>query len=189
MGNTYSVYHACRKKDVGDYQKGYIGVSGNVEQRIRAHKTPSGTRGRVFTEAKAKFSDIIYYIIFSGSEKDCYDLEKELRPGINIGWNMFAGGKEKAKGYNTTWCKEAKESVSGENSHLRKGTYHTPEGKFTTCVAVANHYGISKSTVQYRCKSCKAIGRSRHHPNEIWGRTWRELGWYFIEEKQDDCVN
>lgn len=181
MVDIYSLYHACRQKDKGNYSEGYIGVSGDVEQRIRSHKTPKGSRCKRFMEAMNKYNDIVFYVVFEGTETECFDLEYELRPEINIGWNMFAGGKNKAEGYPTKWSEEAKKRVSGVNSHLRKGTYFTPDGIFYTCVSVGKHYNISKSTVQVRCIKGGIIGKSRWHGPDVWGKTWKELGWYYIE--------
>lgn len=186
MGNIYSVYHACREKDKRNYKEGYIGVSGDVEQRIRCHRTPKGTRGKKFMEAKFLYNDIIFYVIHTGSKKSCYLLEKELRPNINMGWNMFTGGGKGSKGYSTKWSESAKKKVSGINSHLWKGIYFTPMGIFYSCKEAGKYYSVSRSTIYQRCVVGGIIGRSKWQGEDMWGKTWRELGWYFIEGVEDE---
>jgi len=64
---------------------GYVGVSKDPAKRHKVHiregRVPSGTK---------------QFIIFSGTRKQCFAKERELRPKKGIGWNRAVGG---AHGY------------------------------------------------------------------------------------------
>jgi predicted GIY-YIG superfamily endonuclease len=72
---------------------GYVGISSDVKQRWRKHRTASS--GSIhFRNAIIKYEkDLIWEVVFTGTEEGCLQLEEYFRPKENIGWNMKPGGK------------------------------------------------------------------------------------------------
>lgn len=72
---------------------GYVGISSNVKQRWRKHKTAAS--GSIhFRNAIMKYEkELIWEVIFTGTEEGCLQLEEYFRPTEHIGWNMKLGGK------------------------------------------------------------------------------------------------
>lgn len=66
-----------------------------------------------------------------------------------------------------------------------KGWYITPHGKFLSKRDAAKVIdGVAASTIYQRCVYCDIpIQTSRWLPREYDGKTWRELGWYFISKE------
>jgi hypothetical protein len=92
------VYHIEDPQHPGDTSYGYIGVvteSKGVFKRFREHCKTS-RMGQVIKENNVKFDNV--RTIYSGTRKQCQQLEKELRPKERIGWNISIGGS----GYNYT---------------------------------------------------------------------------------------
>lgn len=69
--------------------------------------------------------------------------------------------------------------VRGADRPNFKGYYLTPRGRFSTSAEVEEAFGISKPTVQGRCKVGGVVGYSRWNPKDWTGKTWKELGWGF----------
>ena len=70
---------------------GYVGVTRFPSRRFRVHK--NSTENIHLRRAFEKYgNNIIFEIIYTGSEDICYYKEKELRPKIDIGWNQAIGG-------------------------------------------------------------------------------------------------
>ena len=84
---THVVYW-LHDKTCRDYKTdGYVGVTGQLDNRTRTHR-------RAF---RRKGFDI--KVIYRGPEEQCYQREKKLRPHVGIGWNIAPGGK----GYRHGW--------------------------------------------------------------------------------------
>lgn len=72
---------------------GYVGVSKDVKARWRKHKN-ANSGSLHFKNAINKYgADLIWDIIFTGTEEGCLQLEEYFRPSTDIGWNMKEGGK------------------------------------------------------------------------------------------------
>lgn len=78
------------------YSQGYVGISNKVKLRVSQHRT----------KLKKKFN--FYKVIFSGSEAQCLALEFNLRPKVDVGWNLAKGGFE---GYRKGHSKAAIEKL------------------------------------------------------------------------------
>lgn len=90
MERICKMYHICREFDKFDYSKGYIGVSFHPEKRWEHHRNRN--ENPHLRNSINKYQDIIYYVFIEGSEDYCYELEEELRPKKNMGWNINMGG-------------------------------------------------------------------------------------------------
>ena len=73
--------------------------------------------------------------------------------------------------------------VHGRDRPCWKGWYITPLACFDSEPSVCEYYGISRPAVQRRCKIGGTIGTNRWTPPEWWGKTWQDLGWYFIDKE------
>ncbi len=60
---------------------GYVGVTGELFARLKRHR-------------KSRFKLFEYKVLYSGTEDQCYAMERELRPRQGIGWNSAIGGPD-----------------------------------------------------------------------------------------------
>lgn len=77
--------------------EGYLGVSKNFEIRMRGHLTDiqrSKHKNPHLVHAVQKYGwdNLIKDIIFEGEEAYCYEVEEQMRPKKNTGWNIAPGG-------------------------------------------------------------------------------------------------
>jgi predicted GIY-YIG superfamily endonuclease len=86
----YYVYWIHKLSHIDILSEGYIGVSNNPKRRFNEHK--NSKKNYHLTNALKKYDDLIFDIIFEGSEEECYDLEFQFRPEDHVGWNITTGG-------------------------------------------------------------------------------------------------
>jgi len=80
---------------------GYVGITKNLPERIRAHK--KNKRKTVLTSALKKYSwdDLIVDILHSDLDlQEALSIESSLRPSASIGWNCQRGGE---LGVDSSW--------------------------------------------------------------------------------------
>lgn len=77
--------------------------------------------------------------------------------------------------------------LKGKDRFGFKGYYITPLGTFDNRLAVAEIFNISTNSVTRRCVKGGVIKYSRFIPKEWKGKTWKELGWYFISKEDILC--
>ena len=101
---------------------GYVGVSTNLPQRLREHKSKSR---RIWTHVE---------VLFVGTLKECLEKEMSYRPSPGIGWNSNSGGTSgkmaspEAKEKMGRWQKGVKRpshSITMKEVHARR----SPEEK------------------------------------------------------------
>jgi predicted GIY-YIG superfamily endonuclease len=117
----YCVYwiHAQHHTDIST--QGYVGITKNFDERVRAHnknrkKTP-------LTDAIRKYGKA--NLVYSVLHRDCplseaLSLECQLRPEINIGWNLQKGGE---LGVDSSWYdkhenKEAHSKATSDGTRM-----------------------------------------------------------------------
>ena len=98
-----SVYWLHLIEHTDPLNEGYIGVSKNPESRMATHiRRASENRHHNINliEAIRDYGKnaIIKDIIMTGQEVFCYEVENDMRPGPNIGWNIAEGGRMGAGG-------------------------------------------------------------------------------------------
>jgi predicted GIY-YIG superfamily endonuclease len=147
---SFYVYWIREQSHTDMMTQGYIGVSGNVEQRFASHKGMwSGTNNHLRNAIKKHGWDNLVKSVLLIAEKDyCLDIERKLRPAEQIGWNLTIGGgyppvifgpRPKLKG-RPSWNKgrtgvySASALAKMRQSHLgqvpaNKGIPHTAETK------------------------------------------------------------
>ena len=91
---SFCVYWIREQSHTDLMIQGYIGVSGNVEQRFASHKGMwSGTNNYLRNAIKKHGWDNLVKSVLLIAEKDyCLDIERKLRPADKIGWNLTVGG-------------------------------------------------------------------------------------------------
>mgnify|MGYP003328017715 FL=1 len=88
--------------------QGYIGVSKNALNRFNVHlkHLKNNIHENIhLSRAYDKYKNILLTIIFEGSLEECYNLEHELRPYKDIGWNIAQGGGAPPINYGNEWNK------------------------------------------------------------------------------------
>lgn len=81
------------------------------------------------------------------------------------------------------------QNMIGKLSPNWTGYWATPEGLFENVYLAADANGVGKSSVQRRCKNPDVVITADRLGLENYGKTWRELGWYFIpKEEFNECV-
>ena len=90
------VYWIHKPDQKDEYNEGYIGVSKNPNKRWIQHRTDAANNrhpNNYLQNAIIKYKDsLVYEVIFGGTEQQCFEYEKELRPKPSIGWNLMSGG-------------------------------------------------------------------------------------------------
>jgi len=84
------VYHI---KDSSSKTEGYVGVtkeSKGISKRFREHINSKAKVGVMIRSLNLSLEDVD--ILLHDDISICYELEKELRPHQNIGWNVASGG-------------------------------------------------------------------------------------------------
>ncbi len=127
------VYWIHKPEEVDMFTQGYVGVSGNFAKRLEAHKAGNGNKN--VYEAFQTQLNIVIETVFEGSEEECYNYEKQLRPQSSLGWNISeGGGKPPSSKGNKARAKKASESLKGRKitwgakiSAGRKGKSNSPE--------------------------------------------------------------
>lgn len=186
---SHVVYHMHYPYET-DTMLGYIGVTGDLSKRKWKHRNDPVNH----LTAEAVSNGVVFTVIYRGTEKECLDIEKVLRPDTNIGWNIRTGGdnyiqsqdskdkmSEKKLGNKNVGSgeshhftgKSGKDAVRfgtrGEKSPMHKGFWITPSGSFASKSLAAESCNVSMSTVDYRCK---------HKTN------FKE--WYFEDSKNEN---
>lgn len=109
--DIYSVYWIRRKDHNNILSEGYVGITNNIDNRMKQHKKSKNIVGK----AIRKYQDIVVDIIHLNiSKKEALQVENNLRPVEMIGWNMCAGGNIPPIQKNTKRS-NCKQSLRGEN--------------------------------------------------------------------------
>lgn len=90
----YCLYWIKAEDHTDIYSEGYIGITKNINERIRAHK--KNRRNTPFTCAIKKYGwDALTVMIIADnlSKEDVLFLENLYRPSCNIAWNCQKGGE------------------------------------------------------------------------------------------------
>ena len=144
------------------FKEGYIGVTPNLQKRIREHKH----------KFKAYANQLIIDTIVIAEQAYCYSVEKMLRPIRNIGWNKAIGGY---RNNIMIGIENPNFGKFGKQSPNYKGSYVCPMGEYDRPKDIAELYKITESTVIRKCKGSMINGKFLQPQN----------GWAF---KQKDRV-
>jgi hypothetical protein len=121
MINEYVVYWIHNPEDTDINSQGYVGISNNVNRRMKEHSKKMG-----FLEGK------ILDVFLCGEKEFCKQIEKELRPKKNIGLNIAAGGGIPPNITGIRRSEQTKFLISQNNVGF-KGRKHSEETKRKMC--------------------------------------------------------
>jgi predicted GIY-YIG superfamily endonuclease len=74
------------------FTQGYIGVTNNLNVRLRNHKSKRCNKHLVNAMNKYGWDNIVKEVMLVADESYCLMIEKLLRAKANIGWNIVEGG-------------------------------------------------------------------------------------------------
>lgn len=156
--SPYVVYHICRKADVGNFEVGYIGISGSYKERWFRHK--AGYSGsQIVSRAYSKYDDIIERVLVIGSKEYCQEVESALRPSEGMGWNIAKGGGVPPNLSGKVMSPEQKAKIGksngGQNNTKWKGYWVIDDVKYASMNQAAKTTGCCKKTVRDRALSDK----------------------------------
>jgi predicted GIY-YIG superfamily endonuclease len=91
---SFVVYWIREQSHTDLMTQGYIGVSGNVEQRFASHRNmENGTNAHLrHAIQKHGWDKMVKSVLLMASKEYCLDIERKLRPTEKIGWNLTIGG-------------------------------------------------------------------------------------------------
>lgn len=71
---------------------GYVGITNNPSRRWKEHQNLNKVSSVVCSAINKYKNEIVYEIIFEGSQEACQHIEEYFRPLPEIGWNLVIGG-------------------------------------------------------------------------------------------------
>lgn len=89
------VYWIHKPEHIDIFTEGYVGITNDrASTRWYRHKSDAIQDGSLpVHRAINKYDDIIFEVILVANNREyCQDIERKLRPTINIGWNVAQGG-------------------------------------------------------------------------------------------------
>ena len=99
---------------------GYVGIAGNFEQRMFAHKScaKTGKDGSLYNAIrKYGWESLVKEIVLIADDDYCLEIEKKLRPVPRIGWNIAIGGGE-ISGSHLKGTKQSDEHIANRKKAL-----------------------------------------------------------------------
>lgn len=91
--SMYCVYWIKSREHSNIKNEGYVGITRNFKERMRAHKKNKYTTKLTSAIKKYGFTNLDKIILYENlTLKEALRIENELRPNINIGWNLQSGG-------------------------------------------------------------------------------------------------
>ncbi len=90
----YTVYWIKLENHIDIYNEGYVGITINFKERLRAHKKNRKKTRLKDAISKYGWNNLIKEIICENlTKEEALKLEAQYRPDINIGWNLQRGGE------------------------------------------------------------------------------------------------
>jgi hypothetical protein len=138
--------------------QGFVGVSTNYLKRYKVHRNSSFKNTHTNQKLATAFtthSDIVVDVFMVGIKTYCYQIEAQLRPTPNIGWNISPGGK-----VGPGWAK-GKNIVAG-----RRSIVHQPNRPFCKLCksALAKANGVTKNKFKKWHKYCSGCAKAAYNP-------------------------
>lgn len=95
MGSTVmaAVYWIRHPDHTDMFTQGYIGVSNNADKRFKQHLEKKQNKHLTNAINKYGWGNLLKTQIVIANKDYCFNLEQQLRPKENIGWNIAMGGK------------------------------------------------------------------------------------------------
>lgn len=136
---THCVYHLHENTGTQD---GWIGVTKRLRMRLYQHRSD----GRLGDTVSVS-------ILKVGTEEECLELEAELRPEPNMGWNVAEGGWNKTTGTIGEATRINKGERKSQKTEFRKGQEAHNAGQSTYIFTDPEGYEYKVHNVTRFCKS------------------------------------
>lgn len=92
-GYMYCVYWIRLEDHTNIYEQGYVGITSNFVERMRAHRKNKRVSHLTNAIKKYGWKHLVINILWVDlSQQQALDFEASLRPSQNIGWNSQQGG-------------------------------------------------------------------------------------------------
>jgi hypothetical protein len=111
------------------FSQGYVGVSKNTDRRWKDHQSTNSNSAYLKNAIKKYgWDNLVKSIVLIADEQYCFAVEKNLRSGDKIGWNLVAGGgnppsqKGKIRSLKTRLKKSGKNHPYFKKGKLLEGT-------------------------------------------------------------------
>lgn len=114
MLNEYLIYWIHSEQEHDIYSQGYVGITNDLTRRIKEHSR------------KDWFSDRTVDVFLQGQTEYCREIERKLRPNMNIGLNIASGGGLPPNHTGVQRSELTKKLIS-ENNVGFSGRKHSPE--------------------------------------------------------------
>lgn len=141
-----TLYWLRSPEHIDMFTQGYVGVAADMSKRLRSHKH----------KFKDLWDKIIVEKLVISTQKYCFELEKQLRPQRNIGWNKAVGGYRNNAMPNKQNPNYGK---LGQQAPNFQGWYITPLGRFERPQDAAELHNCHSTAIIRRCRGRKVNGK------------------------------
>jgi predicted GIY-YIG superfamily endonuclease len=168
MLNDYLIYWIHNKDETDIWTQGYVGITNNLQRRIREHQNK---KNYLFEKRKVE-------IFLFGEREYCKEIEYKLRPKKNIGLNVAAGGGIPP---NATGIKRSDKTkfLMSQNNVGMKGKKHT---EYTKRKMSESRKGFGKPHTEETKNKLSEIAKQRK-VNPMFGRKHSEMTKQLISAK------
>lgn len=162
-----------------DFSEGYIGVSEDAEKRFQKHKNWGIITSNIHVKnAFDKHGNKVkMVVIFEGERERCLELEKELRPHKNMGWNIEAGGRDPprvdwtGKTHKPETIEKLREYGKNRSEEWREKQSKSQSGKRHSEETKAKMRESAKTRPAHTEEQCRKISEAMQKENHpLWGK-------------------
>jgi hypothetical protein len=91
---SHCVYWIRKQSHTDLGSQGYVGVSGNVDERFASYRNLEKKTNNYLRNAIKKYGwdNLVKSVLILADKDYCLEVERKLRPADKIGWNLTMGG-------------------------------------------------------------------------------------------------
>lgn len=155
---------------------GYIGIAADPEQRWKQHERDAHAKIsplEVHHQMREHKGEYIKEVIFEGTREQCLELEFELRPEWNMGWNTRPGGEWDERHWRMP------------NNWISDTLYHPDHGS----IKLSKDYTLCQLAIDYMDTAMhKAVLSNVLHGNLHEFKGWRLADPLLAERVRQKCI-